>query len=65
MLLKNILGEPWTQLPTLLRELRTHLPIFLGDSMNLREGFTPKRCFSENPLTKNPLAIILQDSKNL
>jgi hypothetical protein len=48
MLLKNILGEPWTQLPTRLRELRTHLPIFLGDSMNLREGFTPKRCFSEN-----------------
>jgi hypothetical protein len=48
MLLKNILREPWTQLPILLREQWTQLPILLGDSMNLREGVTPKQHFSEN-----------------
>ncbi len=37
MLLKNILGEP-----------RTRLPILVGDSMSLREGFPPRQRFSEN-----------------
>jgi hypothetical protein len=41
MLLKNILGEPRTQLSILLSELRAQLPILLGDSMNLRVVFTP------------------------
>jgi hypothetical protein len=40
MLLKNILGEPGTQLPILLREPQTQLQILLGDSMNLQKGFT-------------------------
>jgi hypothetical protein len=31
----------WTQLPILLRELGTQLPIILGDSTILREIFTP------------------------
>jgi hypothetical protein len=36
MLWKNILGEPRTQLPILLWELGTRLPILLRDSKNLR-----------------------------
>ncbi len=41
MLWKNILGEPRTQLPILLQELGTRLPIFFRDFKNLREIFTP------------------------
>jgi hypothetical protein len=41
ILLKNILGEPQTQLPILFRELLTLLPIILGDSKYLQEIFTP------------------------
>jgi hypothetical protein len=52
MLLKNILGklwtqlpillqEPWTLLPFLLEELPAQLPILNRDSKNLREVFTP------------------------
>jgi hypothetical protein len=48
MFLKNILGEPGTQLPILLQELSTQLPILIGYSMSLREGFTPKQHFLEN-----------------
>jgi hypothetical protein len=48
MLLKNILGVPWTWLPILLREPWTQLPILLGDSINLQEGFTPEQHFSVN-----------------
>jgi hypothetical protein len=40
-LMKNILGEPRTQLQILLRELGTWLPILLRDSTNLRDIFTP------------------------
>jgi hypothetical protein len=49
------------------------LPILLGDSKNLQEGFTPKQRCYENckpKITKigearTQFAIILQDSKNL
>jgi hypothetical protein len=41
MLCKNVLGEPRTELPILLPEWGTRLPILLGDSKNLRETFTP------------------------
>ncbi len=48
MLLNNILGDQRTWLPVLLRGPRTQLSILLGNSMNLREGFTPKQRFLEN-----------------
>jgi hypothetical protein len=41
MFWKNILWEPRTQLPILLRELGTWLPILLGDSKNVPEIFIP------------------------
>ncbi len=73
MLMKNILGELRTQLSILLQKPRTQLPILLGDSKNLQEGFTPKQRCYENckpKITKigearTQFAIILQDSKNL